>query len=298
MNRCLVLLALLVTTPAFAQKTLSDGIEDLAQQIAERAKTAHVHRVAVIAFPDLHHEQSDIGAYLAEQLSTSLAIQQVDVVERSLLDRVLGELKLQQTGAIDPESAKRVGKLAGADAIVIGTVTEFQTTLNVTCRVITTETGAVITGARTRITIDSDVETLRKGRAAGGAANTKARPSDTTKSSEHKPSWTGPDVRVTIDKAERITDTITLSIAFELVSNRAGNYQVNDPYLLDENGDRWEGRFENSSQYAFLNLLPQTRVRRWATFRAPQTGSIGTRFTLVAEGWQMALHNIMPTEHP
>ncbi|HXA15875.1 MAG TPA: FlgO family outer membrane protein [Thermoanaerobaculia bacterium] len=286
---------LFVAAPLYAQKTLGDGIEELAQQIAERSKTAHAHRIAVLPLEDLHHAQSDMGVYIAEELSTSLAIQQVDIVERGRLDHVLSELKLQQSGAFDPETAKRVGKLAGADAVVTGTITEFRTTLTVSCHVIATEDGKLITAARTKITIDSDVETLRN----GDHGNQHAQPAknDATKTVQAKetdarPSSIFQDVRITVDKAERSGDMLTLTISFELIGNQTWNGQFNEPYLLDENGERWPGRFDDGTHYAFLNLLPQTRVRRRAIFLAPQTGSAGTRFTLVSESWKLAIHDI------
>jgi len=277
MKHAILLLILLTASQVFAQKTLTDGIEDLAQQIAERAKTAHVHRVAVMPFPDLHHAQNDIGAYIAEQLTTSLAIQQVDVAERSLLDRVLAELKLQQTGAIDPATAQRIGKLAGADAIVIGTITEFPTTLNVTCRVIATATGSVITGASTRITIDSDVNALRKNKPPENTPDTPN--TDTAQPAAERPSATGKAARLIVESATRRNKVITITLRVEAIKDRPTNFWIRQAYLLDENGDRWNATFGQQKGTEFT-LHPRTSVRIIAAFH-PLAAATGTTFTLI-----------------
>ena len=45
-----------------------------------------------------------------------------EVIERSLLDGVFKELKLQSSGAVSEESAKEIGKLLGVEAVVNGTL--------------------------------------------------------------------------------------------------------------------------------------------------------------------------------
>lgn len=49
-----------------------------------------------------------------------------EVIERSSLDRVLGEQNLQMSGLTDPVTATKVGKILGVDAIVLGNVTASQ----------------------------------------------------------------------------------------------------------------------------------------------------------------------------
>jgi len=45
-----------------------------------------------------------------------------DVLERAQLEKVLGELGLGMTGVIDQSSAQQVGKMAGAEYVVLGTI--------------------------------------------------------------------------------------------------------------------------------------------------------------------------------
>lgn len=48
------------------------------------------------------------------------------VIERARLEAVLREQKLSLTGALSPETAKRVGKVLGVDALLLGQVTAFE----------------------------------------------------------------------------------------------------------------------------------------------------------------------------
>ncbi|MDE2292672.1 MAG: hypothetical protein KGL53_11375, partial [Elusimicrobia bacterium] len=60
---------------------------------------------------------------VSERLVTRLAEQPgLQVVERSLLDRVLKEQKLAGSGAVDPHDAPAVGRLLGVQAVVTGTL--------------------------------------------------------------------------------------------------------------------------------------------------------------------------------
>ena len=78
-----LILLMMLAVPAYGQKTLNDGVQDLALQIAERVKATKQQRVAVLPFQDLHHAQSDLGAYIAEELSTSLGVCAAENAEKA-----------------------------------------------------------------------------------------------------------------------------------------------------------------------------------------------------------------------
>jgi len=120
-------LALLLPGEVRAQKFLSEGIKDLATQIATSSAKEQKRKIAVLPFRELDGRPTVLGTYISEELVTDLfTIGGLDIVERSMLDRILGEIKLGQTGLIDAETATKVGKIAGVDAIVTGTITDLQ----------------------------------------------------------------------------------------------------------------------------------------------------------------------------
>ena len=91
--------------------------------------------VAVIDF-DYATVQSGVAAMLGTQLDAGKGIADlvVDklvksgkwrVIERKAIDKILSEQNFSNTDRADPSSAAKIGRLVGADAIVMGSITQF-----------------------------------------------------------------------------------------------------------------------------------------------------------------------------
>jgi len=157
----LLLSLLLGQRETLAQKLLPDAMNDLSKDIASRVANAQKSKIAVLPFRELGGQPTVLGTYLAEKLVTNLVeVGNLDLVERSTLDRVLGELKFNESGAIDPATAKRVGKLVGADAVITGSITDFASFIAVNCRLIDAESGRIFAAAEARIAKDEDVRKI------------------------------------------------------------------------------------------------------------------------------------------
>jgi len=85
----------------------------------KRYEFSKLKRVAVSRF------EGAGGSAAADFLSHSLLGSGADVVERSRLEAVLDEQRLSSGGALDPSTARRVGRILGVDAIFIGSVTQY-----------------------------------------------------------------------------------------------------------------------------------------------------------------------------
>lgn len=83
-----------------------------------RADFGAVKRVAVVSFAGPQGEAA------AELLTQSLVAHGADVVERTQLEAVLREQRLGASGALDPATVRRVGRLLGVDALFLGTVVQ------------------------------------------------------------------------------------------------------------------------------------------------------------------------------
>jgi curli biogenesis system outer membrane secretion channel CsgG len=147
---------------AEAQKALTEGVEELARQIASSVLEEQKPKVAVLPFRELDGRTTVLGTYLAEELVTQLFMtgDGLEIVERTMLDKVLSELKLGQTGLIDPATAKEVGKVAGVDAVVTGTITDLQSLVAINCRLIDVQTGNIFGAAQAKIVKDDDVKKI------------------------------------------------------------------------------------------------------------------------------------------
>jgi curli biogenesis system outer membrane secretion channel CsgG len=79
----------------------------------------------------------------------------VKVIERSLLGKVLSELKIQNSGAIEVTQVKEIGKLAGVDAILTGLM--YKTGLDeleINSRLIETGTGEILASSSKKVRVD------------------------------------------------------------------------------------------------------------------------------------------------
>lgn len=92
---------------------------------------------------DFHHSAKDSPEVktATAALSSSLGgFRFITLVERSKLGALVAEIALGETGLIDPESASKIGKVHGLQAIVEGSITP----QGVRARVIHTETAKII----------------------------------------------------------------------------------------------------------------------------------------------------------
>jgi curli biogenesis system outer membrane secretion channel CsgG len=105
-----------------------------------------------------------VANLLASELST---LDNFKMIERSEIAKLLDEQALQQSGIIDPDEAKKIGKMAGADAIILGDLTDYiiwenisggGSTISFSIRMIDLQSGQVIMNAaisRARPYVDS-----------------------------------------------------------------------------------------------------------------------------------------------
>ena len=144
-----------------AAKNLGEGIEDLSRQIIGEMSGQQKSTLAVIEFSDLDGRTNTMGKLLSEELITNLyKTQKFQVIERNLLKKLLKEIKMDMSGMVDGSSAKELGKLAGADAICSGTITDLGETIRVNARLISVETGNIFGAASTQIIQDNTVKRL------------------------------------------------------------------------------------------------------------------------------------------
>ncbi|HVO32922.1 MAG TPA: CsgG/HfaB family protein [Elusimicrobiota bacterium] len=84
-------------------------------------------RIGVVDFQNKSaYGQNRLGTSASDILITELAKSgKFIVVERDKIDQILAEQKLDMTGAIDPNTAAKVGKILGLNAIVTGSISQF-----------------------------------------------------------------------------------------------------------------------------------------------------------------------------
>jgi len=159
MFACVLAVVLMPSRLDAAATALDEAVGDAADQIA----TAIRERSDTIAVPDLSTLDGRVtvlGRYVAEELVTALFARGASVVERSLLDRTFSELEMGMTDLMNPAEVKRFGRLVGAQAIIVGTLTDLGQTIKLNARVVEVETGQVIGAAATVVQKEASVETM------------------------------------------------------------------------------------------------------------------------------------------
>jgi TolB-like protein len=152
---------ILSASAALAQRSLADGLKYLADQITRGVPSEKRGSIAVLSFRNLDGEDSILGAHIAETMTTYLfQAGYRNIIERSMLDRAMSELKLGQSGLIDKETAKKIGKFVSADYVMAGVMTDLSSQVSLNCRMIEVQTGQIAAVAQTNIVKDDDVKMI------------------------------------------------------------------------------------------------------------------------------------------
>jgi len=172
---CLIVILLALPGRAVAYE---QQIADEAQAIANQLAGSETKTLAVVDFTDLQGNVTELGRFLAEELSIRLAglSQGFDVVDRTHLRALLKEHKLSSTGLIDPATARELGRIAGVDALITGTVTPLGDTVRCAVKVLNTETARIVTSTTANIPRTQAIETLLKREIVHGTQDSAQSP--------------------------------------------------------------------------------------------------------------------------
>jgi len=131
----------------FEIKKDTNPYNQMAVEILSQINDLKIKRIAVLPFSYAQSTSSvKDGSIISERLTMALIkSEKIEIIERSVLNKVLDELKLQSSGVIDASIAKELGKILGADAIITGTlVPRADGKIEVNARIIKTETAQAI----------------------------------------------------------------------------------------------------------------------------------------------------------
>ena len=120
-------------------------------------------RLGIAVMPiNVKGEMDKYADALTDKMVSQLVnLRRFKVIERAALDKVLEEQQLQVSGVVDDQAAVQVGKVAGADAIVVASVVQKGSGGMVNVRVIDTETSETVV-ARGEQVDGSEVEDYEK----------------------------------------------------------------------------------------------------------------------------------------
>lgn len=270
--------------PARAQfLSLDQAVDSLAQQLLRPPPGPRELRLAVLDLQDLRGATPVLGRYLAERLTTRLSGlgRGYALIERRRLSQALDELEFAQSDLVDPTRARRFGRMAGVDAIVVGTVSALPDRVETDVRVVDLETTRVLVTARVSLASNADVVIMlallpdTRGRAAAAApappAVPERPPTPATPPTPRLPEWSDHRYRVEIVDARGGGRSVEITLMIRNRQTRPDCLALYDLYGIDDLGYE----YIRSRSLGNLELLPD--LPRRVTVHLEARGAGGGR---------------------
>jgi len=168
MSRCHRALRLFAVAVLFASlaagspaRAYEKEIQSWVKDVSGKLCSPSCRRVAVVDFTDLQGNVTELGRFLAEEVSIALgSVPGLVVHDRAHLGMILREQKLDASGLVAPETMQQVGRIAGVQAFVMGSITPFKDTVRVSLKILDTGTTGLIASTGGQIEKTGAIEDL------------------------------------------------------------------------------------------------------------------------------------------
>jgi len=120
-------------------------------------------RIAVFDFKNSNpaSQSRGYGEAISDMFITAFAkMPDFEVIERKQLRKVIDEIYLDQSGVVESETAKKIGKILGIDVALAGGVAAFANSIEIDLRLLDVETGKVILADSLKANFEHELRTL------------------------------------------------------------------------------------------------------------------------------------------
>ena len=252
-KQSLLLSLLLLATSSFGASNLESGVAEVGKVIVEGMVKEDKSKIAIVDFSDLNQNVNNLGRYLAEKLINELLKnkkdKQYEVVERRQLNKVLQELKLSQSGLSDPSTIKEVGKILNVDALITGSLTDLGNDIDINARIISIETGKIITTASVKIPKVGSVATLMgqnkiKVSSGSSSSSSSATPSKTSSLPHGKYFFENEDILINYTKISKfaIGQSINMLVEYHNKTDKPLSIEIVSCYVTNDEGEKTKNR--------------------------------------------------------
>lgn len=144
---------------------MDSQIAKIADNLVSQIKASGKKKVTVLDFTDLQGNTSELGRFIAEQISVDLVEKRdgFSIMDRANLKTILDEHKLTIEGLVEPENAKKLGQFSGVDAIILGNVTPLDNEVSITAKIIATDTAEIVGAAKGYVSKGKEITQLSSG---------------------------------------------------------------------------------------------------------------------------------------
>lgn len=131
------------TAPASAQ-----DLKKLATDVAARVHAMKHSRVTVMDFVDLESKPSKLGKFLAQRFQATLAEPEYKlvVVDQDHIAELFDQMEKLSEGLLDPTTSQELGKVAGTEVLILGTVMPSSLSVRLDIKAIDLQTAKLVTG--------------------------------------------------------------------------------------------------------------------------------------------------------
>ncbi|MEK7698942.1 MAG: FlgO family outer membrane protein [Planctomycetota bacterium] len=277
-------------------------IKGISSTITESIAKSGKKTIAVVDFSDLQGNVTELGRFIAEELSVDLTMsaKNFEVIDRNHLKSILTEHKLSMSGLVDPNTVKKLGQIAGVDAIITGSVTPFGDSIRISCKVIATDTARVIGAAKGDIAKTKAIEELLS-RGIDMGQVSSSTPSYAPSTSGVQSKRVG-DITITVKRITVANGQVTVMLDFLNHTDKDLTlhigYGTDKEILTDEKGNILKNYFSDSR--TTLNRRSNNDIVRYFKYRGG-IKDIGSIFALsftfrlwddVAQRWASSGYDI------
>lgn len=152
---CLLLVAIglaagVLCGPALGQSELRDVSTSIVKDMVSDSDVATLkgEKLMVAEFENINGKGDAVPRIFQEMLTTAfIKDKHFKVIERAQLEKALAELKIGYSGLIDPENARKIGKMVGAGYMVVGSISDLGGKVSIDARIVSIESGESVTAA-------------------------------------------------------------------------------------------------------------------------------------------------------
>jgi TolB-like protein len=218
-KRTALVVSLICSLGTWPARTQDREMRTIAGNFADTLAKVGKKNVAVVDFTDLQGNVTELGRYLAEQMSVALALTNkgIEVIDRTHLKAIVQENKLSASGLIDPATARKLGQLIGVEVLVTGTLTPLGDSVQLALKALDASTARIIEASTTEVPrtkaiedlLSRDISTPSDGNAGASRTNTAS-----TVSGRGVPPKEMDDITFTVNSCRFTGSSVICSLQF------------------------------------------------------------------------------------
>ena len=222
--------------------TYDAEIARIGKELAESLNVGGRRRVATVDFVDLQGQATELGRFLAEELSTQLVMsmggKSFAVVDRAHLRAIIQEHGFTVSGLVNPATTKKLGEISGIDTLITGSVTPFQDSVRITVKAIATDTAQIVSGAAGDLAKTEVIKELLAREVSSPYPSAQGAAGEPP-----VPSWENAYLRVRLKQMSKSPDGMRASVVVGITNKSDKDIELGYDYassqLTDDSATQW-----------------------------------------------------------